>query len=332
MSEQTHKVLEIEDLVVKFGPPSRSYPVVKGINLSLEKGKVLGLVGESGCGKSVTVMATMGLLPKENCTISGGIHFDGIDLTALPPKELQKIRGKRLSMVFQEPMTSLNPVFTIGEQLKEVLVQHENLKGEANKAKCLELLSMVSIPDPASVYDYYPFKLSGGMRQRVMIAMALACSPELLIADEPTTALDVTTQAQIIDLFQDLQHKLGTSIIFISHDLGVVGQIADQVAVLYAGYVMEECDAKTLFANPMHPYTFGLMSSRMGRSLKNKGRLYNIPGIVPSAENMPKGCPFAPRCDKAGPRCGHEIAELTTVGENHKVRCWRVIEHANASH
>ena len=230
-------------------------------------------------------------------------------------------------MVFQEPMTSLNPVFTIGQQLAEVLEQHEGLKGEANKKKVLELLNMVAIPDPASVYDYYPFKLSGGMRQRVMIAMALACDPELVIADEPTTALDVTTQAQIIDLFQDLQHKLNTSIVFISHDLGVIGEISDEIAVLYAGYVMEHCDVTTLFKNPCHPYTFGLMASRQGRSMYNKERLYNIPGMVPSAENMPKGCPFAPRCPKAGERCRQEVPELREIAPGHTVRCWEVSEH-----
>lgn len=316
---------QIKDLVVKFGPPNRCYPVVKGVNLAVERGKVLGLVGESGCGKSVTMLSSMGLLPKNNCQVSGSILLDGQDLTKLSPKEFQKIRGKRISMVFQEPMTSLNPVFTIGNQLAEMLAQHEGLKGQANKDRCLELLSLVSIPDPESVYDYYPFKLSGGMRQRVMIAMALACNPEMLIADEPTTALDVTTQAQIIELFKDLQKKLNTSIVFISHDLGVIGEISDYIAVLYAGYVMEECDVKTLFRNPMHPYTFGLMSSRMGRSLKNKDKLYNIPGIVPSAENMPAGCPFAPRCEKAGERCACEVPPLTRVGPGHKVRCWKVV-------
>ena len=318
---------EIQDLVIKFGPPRRCHPVVKGVNLSVRKGEVLGLVGESGCGKSVTMLSSVGLLPQQNCQVEGHIYLDGQDLTKLTPKEWQKIRGKRISMVFQEPMTSLNPVFTIGNQLEEMLAQHEGLTGKENKEKCLELLSMVSIPDPESVYDYYPFKLSGGMRQRVMIAMALACDPELLIADEPTTALDVTTQAQIIELFQDLQKKLNTSIVFISHDLGVIGEIADHIAVLYAGYVMEECDVKTLFKNPMHPYTFGLMSSRMGRTMKNKGKLYNIPGIVPSAENMPAGCPFAPRCERAGERCGCEVPPLTEVSPGHKVRCWKVIDN-----
>ena len=318
---------EIKDLVVKFGPPDHNHAVVKGVNLSLERGKVLGLVGESGCGKSITMLSSMGLLPKNNCRVTGSILFDGQELNGLPQKEFQKIRGKRISMVFQEPMTSLNPVFTIGEQLREVLEQHMELKGQANKDKCLQLLSMVSIPDPKSVYDYYPFKLSGGMRQRVMIAMALACDPELLIADEPTTALDVTTQAQIVDLFKELQHKLNTSIVFISHDLGVIGEISDNIAVLYAGYVMEECDVRTLFRNPLHPYTFGLMSSRMGRSLKNKEKLYSIPGMVPSAENMPAGCPFAPRCPKAGPRCAREVPPLVEMEPGHKVRCWEVCDH-----
>ena len=324
---ENEKFFEIKDLVVKFGPPKRRNAVLKGINLSVPKGKVLGLVGESGCGKSVTMLSAMGLLPKRNCEISGSIRVDGQELLNMPVKELQKIRGKRIAMVFQEPMTSLNPVFTIGQQLAEVLEQHEGLKGEANKKKVLELLNMVAIPDPASVYDYYPFKLSGGMRQRVMIAMALACDPELVIADEPTTALDVTTQAQIIDLFQDLQHKLNTSIVFISHDLGVIGEISDEIAVLYAGYVMEHCDVTTLFKNPCHPYTFGLMASRQGRSMYNKERLYNIPGMVPSAENMPKGCPFAPRCPKAGERCRQEVPELREIAPGHTVRCWEVSEH-----
>ena len=322
---------QLKDLWIKFGPEGKRYPVVKGINLNIERGKVLGLVGESGCGKSVTMLSSMGLLPKNNCEVTGNVLFDGQELNGLPDKEFQKIRGKRISMVFQEPMTSLNPVFTVGQQLSEVLEQHLNMTGQANKAKCLELLNLVSIPDPASVYDYYPFKLSGGMRQRVMIAMALACDPELVIADEPTTALDVTTQAQIIDLFKELQKKLNTTIIFISHDLGVIGEISDNIAVLYAGYVMEECDTKTLFRNPLHPYTFGLMSSRMGRSLKNKGKLYSIPGMVPSAENMPAGCPFAPRCLKAGGQCACEIPPLVEVEPGHKVRCWEVTNHVEAT-
>ena len=322
---------QLKDLWIKFGPKNKNYPVVKGINLDLERGKVLGLVGESGCGKSVTMLSSMGLLPQDNCEVTGSILFDGQELNGLPQKEFQKIRGKRISMVFQEPMTSLNPVFTIGEQLKEVLEQHMGLKGRANKEKCLQLLSMVSIPDPESVYDYYPFKLSGGMRQRVMIAMALACDPELLIADEPTTALDVTTQAQIVELFKELQKKLNTSIVFISHDLGVIGEISDDIAVLYAGYVMEECDVKTLFRNPLHPYTFGLMSSRMGRSLTNKGKLYSIPGMVPSAENMPAGCPFAPRCPKAGEHCACEVPPLVEVEPGHKVRCWEVSGNVQAA-
>ncbi len=321
------KFFEIEDLVVKFGPPKKRHAVLKGINLSVPKGKVLGLVGESGCGKSVTMLTAMGLLPKRNCEVSGSIRFDGEELLNMPIKDLQKIRGKRIAMVFQEPMTSLNPVFTIGQQLAEVLEQHMGLKGQANKDKVLELLDMVAIPDPASVYDYYPFKLSGGMRQRVMIAMALACDPELIIADEPTTALDVTTQAQIIDLFQSLQRKLNTSIVFISHDLGVIGEISDEIAVLYAGYVMEHCDVKTLFKDPRHPYTFGLMASRQGRNMNNKERLYNIPGMVPSAENMPAGCPFAPRCPKASERCRQEVPELKEIAPGHMVRCWEVNEN-----
>lgn len=320
-------MLEVKDLRVHFRSAPEGKDAVKGISFSVADRAIIGLVGESGSGKSVTAMSICGLLPEGKADCSGSILLDGLDLLNCTPEELRCRQGTDLAVVFQEPMTSLDPVMKIGPQVEESLCIHTKKTPQERKEAALAAMAEAELPDPEVIYDKYPHELSGGMLQRVMIAAAIISRPKLLLADEPTTALDVTTQAQIIDLFQDLQHKLNTSIVFISHDLGVIGEISDEIAVLYAGYVMEHCDVTTLFKNPCHPYTFGLMASRQGRSMYNKERLYNIPGMVPSAENMPKGCPFAPRCPKAGERCRQEVPELREIAPGHTVRCWEVSEH-----
>lgn len=330
MNTEANSILRIEELVVHFGRREERVAVINGINLNLNKGRVLGLVGESGCGKSVTSLAIMGLLAPDDSEIGGKIIFDGQELTSLSREQMAKIRGNSIAMVFQEPMTSLNPVFTIGYQIGEVLSLHQGITGEENRKHCIELLRSVNIPDSERIYQYYPHKLSGGMRQRVMIAMAMACRPKLIIADEPTTALDVTIQAQILDLFKELGEKQGTSMIFISHDLGVIAEIADDVAVMYAGYIMEECTAVELYDNPLHPYTFGLMNARRGSSDQGKTRLYCIPGIVPSPYDVVSGCPFVPRCICAAAVCHCKLPALREVKPGHKVRCWEVENHIAA--
>ncbi|MDR1444481.1 MAG: ABC transporter ATP-binding protein [Treponema sp.] len=323
-------LIEIRDLSVTIGPArpgtkAPEIPILKHIGLSVEQGEVLGLVGESGCGKTMTVLSVMGLLPRGGRITGGSISFMDRDLAALSQGEMGKIRGRHISMIFQEPMTSLNPLMTIGEQLREILTRHEGLTGAANKEKCLRLLRAVNIPETEKIYDCAPFRLSGGMRQRVMIAMALSCEPELIIADEPTTALDVTTQAQILDLFKEIRGRTRSSFIFVTHDLGVIAEIADRTAVLYAGYVVEECSAASLFEKPLHPYTDGLMRSRMGRRHSNRKQLYSIPGVVPVPGNMPPGCPFAPRCAHAAERCRREVPPLEEIEKGHGVRCWRQV-------
>ena len=318
---ENEKFFEIKDLVVKFGPPKRRNAVLKGINLSVPKGKVLGLVGESGCGKSVTMLSAMGLLPKRNCEISGSIRFDGQELLNMPVKELQKIRGKRIAMVFQEPMTSLNPVFTVGQQMMESLIYHQNMTKEQARERAIEMLRLVDIPNPEKCINNYPHNLSGGMRQRVMIAMALACNPKVLIADEPTTALDVTIQAQILKLMAELQKKTETGIILITHDLGIVAQIARNVMVMYAGEAVEYADVRSIFKDPRHPYTIGLLKS-IPSIHETQDELYTIKGMVPSPKNLPKGCLFAPRCEYATERCLQERPPLVDIGEGRKLRCW----------
>jgi oligopeptide/dipeptide ABC transporter ATP-binding protein len=318
-------VIEIKSLSVQIAQKNGSIPILEHIDLSLESGKVLGLVGESGCGKSMTAFAIMGLLPPGGRITGGSVMFQGDDISSYSQEKMQKIRGKRIGMIFQEPMTSLNPLITVGKQMGEIFYYHEHLRGRANRDKCLEALAAVNIPEPLNVYNCCPFKLSGGMRQRVMIAMALACEPELVIADEPTTALDVTTQAQILDLFNKLRRKTSASFLFVTHDLGVIAEIANRTAVIYSGYVVEECDAAELFSSPLHPYTSGLMRSRISRGKGNgKKQLYTIPGTVPAPGNRPPGCPFAARCDQSMERCGTEAPPLTEAAEGHKVRCWRV--------
>ena len=316
-------LLEVKDLKTYFYTDAGVAKSVDEVTFSVERGKVLGIVGESGCGKSVTSLSIMRLVDPTTGRYEGGsILFDGQDILKLPEKEMQKLRGNKISMIFQEPMTSLNPVFTIGYQIEESLMLHKGMDKKAARARAIELLEMVGIPEAAKRVDEYPHQLSGGMRQRVMIAMALAGDPELLIADEPTTALDVTIQAQILDLLKELQEKLHMSIIFITHDLGVIAEMADEVAVMYAGEIVEKAKTRELFDDPKHPYTVGLMDSIPDINQEVE-RLTTLEGLVPSLYDMPKGCHFAPRCKYACPECEEKHVELTDLEGGRQVRCRR---------
>ena len=296
---------------------------VDGVDLSLARGRTLGIVGESGCGKSVTALSIMGLVPQPPGRIAGGeVLFEGEDLLKLPVRRMRDLRGDQLSMIFQEPMTSLNPAFPVGEQVAEALLRHKNIDKKAAEQGAVEMLRRVRIPSPERRALDYPHQLSGGMRQRVMIAMALACNPKLLIADEPTTALDVTIQAQILELMQMLRAELGTAIILITHDLGVVSELADDVIVMYAGRVIERCAAERLFSEPQHPYTIGLLGSIPRLHLQQE-RLSAIEGFVPDPAAFPEGCRFHPRCPFAVDRCRNEIPPLKEIKPNHFAACWR---------
>jgi peptide/nickel transport system ATP-binding protein len=289
-------LLAIENLRVVFhGDRGRRTVAVDGVDIALARGSTLGLVGESGCGKSVTSLAVMGLLPKQSAEVTGSVTFDGIPLLDLPDRDLRDLRGDRMAMIFQEPMTSLNPSYTIGEQIVEVLVRHRDLSERAAREKAIALLRRAGIPSPEQRIDDYPHKLSGGMRQRAMIAIALSCDPELLIADEPTTALDVTIQAQILDLMRDLKRTSDAAIILITHDLGVVAEVCDEVAVMYAGEIVERAPADRLFEAPQHPYTVGLLASIPRLDLR-ADRLAVIDGVLPDMASPPVGCRFADRC------------------------------------
>lgn len=314
-------LLEVSGLKTYFQDRKGQVPAVDGVDFILRKGETLGIVGESGCGKSVTSMSILHLLPPKGRIVDGTIRFKGRDITHLPPAEMAKLRGKEIAMIFQEPMTSLNPVYTVGYQISEMILRHEKVSKKDARARAIEMLRLVNIPAPEKRIDEYPHELSGGMRQRVMIAMALSCNPELLIADEPTTALDVTIQAQILDLMRTLKQTLNTSIMMITHDLGVVAEMSDYVLVMYAGMVMEYSDVRSLFADPLHPYTQGLLKAlpRMGESQE---KLYVIDGVVPSLYELPTGCRFWPRCAYATERCKHEIPALYEV-EGRKIRCFR---------
>lgn len=316
-------LLEVKDLKTYFYTDAGVGKAVDGVTFSLEKGRVLGIVGESGCGKSVTSLSIMRLVDTTTGKYEGGeILFEGRDILKLSEKEMRKLRGNKISMIFQEPMTSLNPVFTIGYQIMESLILHKGLDKKAAHTRAVELLEMVGIPEAGKRVDEYPHQLSGGMRQRVMIAMALAGDPELLIADEPTTALDVTIQAQILDLLKNLQKKLNMSIIIITHDLGVIAEMADEVAVMYAGDIVEKAKTKELFADPKHPYTIGLMNSIPDIDDEHE-RLNTLEGLVPSLYEMPKGCRFAPRCQFACEECRKERIHLTDLENGRQVRCRR---------
>lgn len=315
-------VLQIENLQTHFFTDRGQIPAVDGVSITVHKGEVVGIVGESGCGKSVTSLSIMKLVPNPPGKIVGGaIRFKGEDLVKASEKRMREIRGNEIAMIFQEPMTSLNPVFTIGDQIGEAVRLHTKASKKESKQRAIEMLKKVGIPRAEAIVDEYPHQLSGGMRQRVMIAMAMACSPEILIADEPTTALDVTIQAQILDLMRQLNQEAGTSVLLITHDLGVVAQMCHRVVVMYAGNVIEEGDVRTILKQPKHPYTIGLLNSlpKLGDSQE---RLYSIPGNVPIPGSLTTGCRFAPRCEHAQERCRQEMPELIAVGENHRSRCW----------
>ncbi len=324
-------ILEIDGLQTYFYSSEGVAKAVDGASFSLSKGKVLGVVGESGCGKSVTAQSVMRLVPSPPGKIVGGrIMFDGKDLTKLSMAEMRHVRGDRISMIFQEPMTSLNPVFTIGDQLSEMFMLHRGMSRKDALDASVEMLARVQIPAPRARAREYPHQLSGGMRQRAMIAMALSCEPEILIADEPTTALDVTVQAQILDLIIKLKEDFGTAVEMITHDLGVIAETADSVVVMYAGRVVEQADTVELFENTLHPYTRGLLDSTpiLGRRTAGKfEKLNEIKGMVPSLYSLPKGCKFQERCPKAMPICSEREPQLTEINDSHAVRCWLHIPH-----
>lgn len=318
-------LLEVKDLRTYFYTDAGCAKAVDGVSFTLEKGKVLGIVGESGCGKSVTSLSIMGLLDKVTGRNEGGqILFHDTDLLKLPPQKLREVRGNKIAMIFQEPMTSLNPVFTIGYQIEEALMLHLHMKKPEAHARAIELISLVGIPEAEKRVNEYPHQLSGGMRQRAMIAMALSCDPELLIADEPTTALDVTIQAQILALLKDLQKKLGMAIIIITHDLGVIAEIADDVVVMYAGELVEKAPTRILFEEQLHPYTIGLMESIPDISVERE-RLQTLEGLVPSLYDMPIGCRFGPRCTHYCEACGQGPVPLTILPDGREVRCRRFV-------
>ncbi len=314
-------LLEIKNLKTHFFTHEGVVKAVDGVSLKVDRGKTLGIVGESGSGKSVTALSILRLIPQPPGKIIGGeIYFEGQDLLKLDNKEIRKIRGKKISMIFQEPMTSLDPVFTIGHEIIETIQLHQGLNKKEAREKALEILKIVGIPDVEKRIDSYPHELSGGMRQRVMIAMALSCHPTLLIADEPTTALDVTIQAQIIKLINDLKKRFHTSVILITHDLGVIAEMCDYVAVMYAGQVVEYAEVFTLFEKSLHPYTQGLSKS-IPRLNKEVEKLQVIPGMVPNLLNLPPGCPFHPRCSYNFEKCRSENPELIEIEDSHLVKC-----------
>ncbi|WP_328886115.1 ABC transporter ATP-binding protein [Streptomyces sp. NBC_00316] len=320
-------VLSVRDLSVSFRSDTRTVHAVDSVSYDLAPGEVLALVGESGCGKSVTSMAVMGLLPP-TAHIGGSIRLGGRELVGATEKELQKVRGKDIAMIFQEPMTSLNPVLTIGRQIGEVLRRHQGLSKREAKARAVELLDLVGIPAPQRRVDEYPHQLSGGMRQRVMIAIAVACDPSVLIADEPTTALDVTVQAGILEVLQSLRERLGTAIVLVTHDLGVVADAADRVLVMYAGRTVEQAPVHDLFGSSRHPYSRGLLGAVLRPGGEGKRRLPEIPGLVPSLDSQPDACTFAPRCSRADDTCTggrpgfKSIDPQAGVDARHRVACW----------
>ncbi|OZS76815.1 peptide ABC transporter ATP-binding protein [Tetzosporium hominis] len=314
-------VLEVRNLQTSFSTDKGEVRAVDGVSFDVPKGKTIGIVGESGSGKSITSLSILRLLA-ENGKIKGGeIRYKGEDLTKVSEKRMRELRGNEISMIFQEPMTSLNPVYTVGQQISEALISHQGMNKKQAMVRSVELLKLVGIPSPEKRVKAYPFELSGGMRQRVMIAMSLACDPEILIADEPTTALDVTIQAQILELIKELQERLGMSVIFITHDLGVVAETCDYVAVMYAGQVVEYSDIRTLFKQPKHPYSIGLLNS-LPRHDIDQEKLVPIKGNVPSPHEMPTGCRFAPRCPAATDLCRSKMPELMTDDSGNQIRCW----------
>ncbi|SDX64292.1 ABC transporter ATP-binding protein [Roseicitreum antarcticum] len=326
--QTTTPILQVHDLKTTFDlSRTLSINAVDGVSFDVHPGETLAIVGESGSGKSVTSLSIMGLLPKDIGRVSGGsIKLGGTEISKYSDVQMREIRGKEIGMIFQEPMTSLNPVHTIGQQIAEMVIRHKGLSKTAARARAIEMLSLVGIPEPKRRVDNYPHEMSGGMRQRAMIAMALSCEPRILIADEPTTALDVTIQAQMLELMKDLQEKMGMAIIFITHDLGVVAEVADRVVVMYAAQVVETGPVNEIFRNPRMPYTAGLMNSipRLGSSV-NKVRLQAIPGSVPALTRLPEGCRFHPRCAFATEICHAEMPPLEQAADGHMIRCarWR---------
>jgi oligopeptide/dipeptide ABC transporter ATP-binding protein len=321
MNNENNKLLDIRGLKTCFSTEGGTVYALDGINLSVNRGEILGIVGESGSGKSVTAFSVMRLLARNGRSPEGEIIFDGTDLLKLSEKEMQKVRGNKISMIFQEPMTSLNPVYTVGYQLNEAIMLHQKVDKKEATERSIEMLRLVGIPEPERRMNNYPHQLSGGMRQRVMIAMGISCQPKLLIADEPTTALDVTIQAQILDVLCQLKNKLdGTSIILITHDMGVVAQVCDRVAVMYAGRIVETAPTNELFKNTRHWYTAGLLNS-IPKMDEDRERLATISGNVPNLLEPPAGCRFHPRCPKACDRCKTEVPKLEEAGPDHKVAC-----------
>ncbi len=317
------KLLDVHDLKVEFQTLEGTVHALNGVSFSVNPGKTLGIVGESGCGKSVSVLAVMRLIPQPPGRIlSGRVEFAGQDLLRLSVPEMQDVRGKDVSMIFQDPMTSLNPVLTIGRQIGETMMVHKGLTEREARQESIHLLEQVGIPNPAMRLDDYPHHFSGGMRQRVMIAMALSCKPKLLIADEPTTALDVTIQVQILDLVKQLRDEMNMAVIWISHDLAVIAELADRVAVMYSGYLVEEADVFQLYRQPLHPYTLALLQSLPRMDTGELDTLTAIPGTPPDATRLPPGCPFAPRCRFAVQHCREENPSLAEVGLDHKAACW----------
>lgn len=316
-------LLKVKNLKTYFFTEDGVVKAVDGVNFDVYPGETLGIVGESGCGKSVTSLSILRLLDEKGKIVDGEILFEGKDLLKLSEEEMREIRGNDIAMIFQEPMVALNPVYTIGDQIMEAIILHQKVgKDEARKI-AIDMLKKVGIPEPEKRVDEYPHELSGGMRQRAMIAMALSCHPKLLIADEPTTALDVTIQAQILELMKQLQKDLGMAIIMITHDLGVIAEISDRVAVMYAGKIVEYADVKVLFKNPKHPYTWALMNAIPRLDIEQE-RLFSIPGIVPDALHFPSGCKFHTRCEFATERCKNEEPELVEVESNHFAACWNI--------
>ena len=321
MNNNDTNLLSVENLKVFFRSPDKLSRAVDGVSFDLQREETVCIVGESGCGKTVTALSILGLIPQPPGEIAEGrILFQGKDLLQYSDEEMQKIRGNHIGMVFQEPLTSLNPVFKIGEQIGEAIRIHQHIEEDAIRARCIELLKDVGIPTPEDRVNAYPHQLSGGQRQRVMIAMALACDPDIIIADEPTTALDVTVQAQILKLFRSLQKKRAMAVLYITHDLGVVAQVADRVNIMYAGVIVEQGSTEDIFKNARHPYTQGLLASLPTQSKRGQ-RLYSIPGSVPDPAFKPKGCPFQPRCPHAVASCSEQYPDMCDYENRQQARC-----------
>jgi peptide/nickel transport system ATP-binding protein len=327
MAGRLQPVIAVEGLETSFATKGGTFKAVNGVSYAIHKGETIGVVGESGCGKSVTSLSIMRLLGGTGRVTGGSIHFNGRNVLDMSTAEVEAMRGKGVAMIFQEPMTALNPVYTIGFQIDEQIARHEGMSPKEARHRTIEMLDLVGIPSPEARYKNYPHQLSGGMRQRAMIAMALSCNPECLIADEPTTALDVTIQAQILELIAELQHKRDMAVQFITHDLGVISEVADRVVVMYAGTVCESAPTSTIFSRPRHPYTKGLMESVPGVGLK-RHRLATIPGSVPSPLKLPPGCPFQNRCSRATDICRQQRPEPQEVAPGHTVACFNKVPDA----